>query len=257
MYKAKSLNAKDLPKPKLFNIQELPDGTIAPDSASFIDALKQDEWLHGECRYAYKITPVPYELTQPDKIIPIGSVEFIQEALRFFRLPPLRAVNIPPELDDMKYKRRKVWRLHNKVELQTLVMEIGTDLLVKPAGSPKSFDTITTRYMREVPDKEPLFASELLADITAEWRVFVLRGRILDIRPYMLHNWVCPDRNLVEEMARKVSLPACTIDTAVLETGETVLLEVHPFLACGLYGFDGPDILRMASTAWTHQIQEQ
>lgn len=256
MYKAKSLNTKELPSPKLLNIQELPDGTIAPDSATFIDALKQDEWLNGECRYAYKITPVPYELTQPDKIIPIGSVEFIQDALRFFRLQPLRAVNIPPELDDVKYKRRKVWRLHIKAELQTLVSEIGTDLLVKPAGSPKSFDTTTTHYMHEIPDKEPLFVSELLPSIAAEWRIFALRGRVLAIRPYMLHSWVCPDRDLVEEMARKVSLPSCTIDVAVLVTGETVLLEVHPFLACGLYGFDGPDILRMASTAWDHQIHE-
>lgn len=256
MYKVTILDIKELPGPKLLNIQELPDGTIAPDSATFIDALKQDEWLHGKYRYTYKITPVPCELTQPDNMIPIGSVEFIQEALRLFRLPPLCAVNIPPELDTMKYTRRKVWRLHSKAELQPLVKEIGKDLLVKPAGRPKSFDTTTTRYMHEIPDSQPLFVSELLSDIAAEWRIFVWHGRVLDIRPYTLQNWICPDRDLVEEMASKISLPSCTIDVAVLGTGETVLLEVHPFLACGLYGFDGPDILRMASAAWAHQIQK-
>ena len=60
---------------------------------------------------------------------------------------------------------------------------------------------------------------------------------------------------MVEEMAKLVSLSSCTVDVAVLANGQTVLIEVHPFISCGLYGFEGPDLLRMVSAAWNHQIQ--
>lgn len=86
--------------------------------------------------------------------------------------------------------------------------------------------------------------------------IFVLRNRILSACPYVLGEWSAPDRKVVQTMANTLRLPACAMDVAVLESGRTVLLEVHPFIWCGLYGFEGPDLLKLAKVAWVHQIRK-
>lgn len=57
-------------------------------------------------------------------------------------------------------------------------------------------------------------------------------------------------------MANTLRLPTCAMDVVVLENGKTVLLEVHPFILCGLYGFEGSDLLKLAKVAWVHQIRK-
>jgi len=244
---------------KKLYIQSETDGTLSPDSAAYIDAVKQNAWWEGESLYTWQIAPigmtVKMGIDDPSRIIPIGSIEFIQHILSSLNLPQLQAVNVPDEFNCLKYLGRKVNMLSNKTELLSQIPPERQELFVKPGRTPKLFAATTTKYLDEVPDHEPLFVSELLSGIVAEWRAFVLRGRILTIRPYFLESWICPDKALVEEMAEKVSLPACTIDVAVLTTGMTVLMEVHPFISCGLYGFEGPNILRLANVAWQHQIQ--
>ena len=251
--------SNQLCKVKRLYIQAGDDCFPSPDTAAFVEAVKQDTWEAGEERYMYVIEGnMPSSIDKEELLlntIPIGSVEFVQNFLKQNSLPPLKAVNVPPELNDVRFLSRKVWNLDSKNELPVIVEKYSGKLVVKPGQTPKLFDTTTTRYLHEIPDGEPLFISEFLSDIHAEWRAFVLQGRIRSIRPYMLRRWVCPDRAMVEEMAKLVSLPSCTIDVAVLSNGQTVLIEVHPFISCGLYGFEGPDLLRMVSAAWNHQIQ--
>ena len=171
--------SNQLCKAKRLYIQVGDDCFPSPDTAAFVEAVKQDTWEAGEERYMYVIEGNMSSSIDKEELqlntIPIGSVEFVQNFLKQNSLPPLKAVNVPPELNDVRFLSRKVW--------------------------------------------------------------------------------VCPDRAMVEEMAKLVSLSSCTVDVAVLANGQTVLIEVHPFISCGLYGFEGPDLLRMVSAAWNHQIQ--
>jgi len=238
-------------------VQQNPDGSIAPESASFWEAVKEDAWEAGEKRYQVILKGLQDDLRaeegDPELTIPIGSLDFVQKYLRENDLNPLQAVNIPIELESFRYLSRRAWYCNSKEDLVGLIGEEHEPLFVKPGSIPKLFEATTTRYLDDVPADASLFVSEILPDIQAEWRVFVLRGSIKYLAPYNLKAWLCPDRSLVEEMARKVSLPSCTIDVAVLGSGETVLIEVHPFISCGLYGFEGTDLLRMAATAWNYQ----
>lgn len=190
------------------------------------------------------------------RVISIGSVNFVQAYLKEHGLPRLEAMNIPLELWKDEYLRRAVWDRLSKEEVLRQSSLYGGPLLVKPAGEPKAFETTTTKYPETIPEDALLFATQLLKpEIVAEWRAFVLRGRILAIHPYVLKDWAFPNRKLAEMMAKDIFAPSCTIDLGVLETGETVLLEAHPFISCGLYGFKGPDLVRMAIAAWKHQIR--
>ena len=85
-----------------------------------------------------------------------------------------------------------------------------------------------------------------------------MRGRTLDLRSYILDQWVCPDRGMVGAMSKALSgYAALALDVAVLAGGRTVAIESHPFISCGQYGFDGPDMIRMAKAAWLAELRRQ
>jgi len=132
-------------------------------------------------------------------------------------------------------------------------------VLVKPGKTPKRFEMTLDKGKEKFPEDGPLFVSELLPhEITSEWRVFCLNGRIMSIHPYgPLKVWSCPDKELVQRMASLVrdTCPASALDVAVLANNQTVVIEVHPFISCGLYGFEGPGVLKMASVAWRHHLR--
>ena len=114
------------------------------------------------------------------------------------------------------------------------------------------------------PESEPLFVSTPFeGEILSEWRVFCLNGKIKSIHPYgPVTAWKMPELGEVLYMARQVtanSCPSFALDVAVLgpyPKTRTAIIEVHPFISCGLYGFEGPDVLKMAMAAWRHFVEE-
>mgnify|MGYP000829212629 FL=1 len=81
----------------------------------------------------------------------------------------------------------------------------------------------------------------------------------MDIRPYFMEHWLAPDAAVVHDMADTLrEHPALALDVAVLlEGGRTVAIECHPFIACGLYGFEGPKMVSMARDAWLGELRRQ
>lgn len=253
-------------------------GWPASLSAPFPDACAEANWLAGEPLYDCATVPSPDGPlygggTEPDPygprygagtvqesrhVVPVGSVEFVDGFLARQGLGQLQAMNIPPELEHERFLGRRVFRDVRKETLPQLEAEHGP-LLVKPGRRPKLFEAARASDLSVVPNDEPLFVSQLLQEpIVAEWRVFILRGRVLDIRPYIMDRWVCPGRAMVEDMARMLRRHAAlALDVGVLETGRAVAIECHPFIACGLYGFEGPNLLRMAKSAWLEELRRQ
>lgn len=197
-------------------------------------------------------------LEESKHIVPVGSIAFVDRFLGGLGLEELAAMNIPPELEKEEFLGRKIFRDVPKADIPKLEAEYGP-LLVKPGRRPKLFEATRSSDMYGVPNNEPLFLSQILREpIRAEWRVFVLHGRVVDIRPYILGRWVCPDQALVEKLAWQLfSYGAVALDVGVLEGGRTVVIECHPFIACGSYGFEGPDLLRMTRAAWLAELRRQ
>lgn len=249
---------------------------LTPETASFLESVHQHNWLHpddrmdcvyelyGTNRTATDVTVLANRLG-PENVIPVGSVEFVQSfCMGILGLPPVKTLNVPPELQCLLYLRRLVWDNQTPAELEVLHKQYG-DLLVKPGKSPKLFEMTKYTGKESFPESELLFVSQPISHkIVGEWRVFCLNGKIRSIHPYgLLESWEMPDRDLVEEMAQQInhySCPSFALDVAVLDNcppdePNTAVIEVHPFIGCGLYGFEGPDVVKMAIAAWRHHVR--
>lgn len=261
-----------------FLLETAGNGLPTSLSAPFPEACAEANWLAGEVMYDCATVQLPESPmygsgTTPDSDgplyrasaaqqakykVPVGSIEFVNYFLTSQGMDPLQAMNIPPDLEQERFLGRRIFRDVSKEDLPKLEEEYG-HLLVKPGRQPKLFEAVRSGEVSVIPNNEPLFVSQLLKEtIVAEWRVFILRGRILDLRPYILTQWVCPDRDIVDAMAKILSgYAALALDVAVLAGGRTVAIESHPFIACGQYGFDGPDMIRMAKSAWLAELRRQ
>lgn len=106
-------------------------------------------------------------------------------------------------------------------------------------------------------------------DIKAEWRCFILRDNIIDIRPYGLllgrHDdaWKYHyDTELVEEMLETFKTMkdrplACSMDIAVVNTDKglkTVLVEFNDAYALGCYGLSSIYYTKLISARWSQLL---
>lgn len=96
-----------------------------------------------------------------------------------------------------------------------------------------------------------VYCSESVAFI-AEWRCFVMRGQILDVRPYR-GSWRARfDPRVIEKaVAAYASAPAgYGMDFGVTEDGRTLLVEVNDGYALGSYGLEHHAYARLLSARW-------
>lgn len=109
---------------------------------------------------------------------------------------------------------------------------------------------------------DDLQITKFVDQIDSEWRMFVFKGKIEDIKLYSgslfsnpPHQLACED--LVNAFEKSGEAPiAYTLDAAVctsrvFDTVKTLYpVEVHDFFGCGLYGFDRPDIYPYMCHRW-------
>lgn len=96
-----------------------------------------------------------------------------------------------------------------------------------------------------------VYCSEPVAFV-AEWRCFVMRGQILDVRPYR-GSWRARfDPRVIEEAVDAYSgAPAgCGMDFGVTEDGRTLLVEVNDGYELGSYGLEHHAYVRLLSARW-------
>lgn len=197
--------------------------------------------------------------------IPVGSIEFTERVMdKIYHIPQLHPVNVPFLLRQERFFKRRIAIASGAEAVHTLYKDWGVDeLFVKSASRVKTnFSGIYKESdINSLHSKDPmLFVSAVLPMRTehcSEWRAFVSRGRIVDIRNYAGNPWVLPDRELVEEMARATEtfLDACTVDVMITDEGETALVEVHNFISCGLYGAELP--LSMFTRAFRQEVRKK
>lgn len=201
-------------------------------------------WYTGE--------PIPYRMQEDSSHvrandIPVGSVEWTENVSG----RSLKVYNIPEQLRRPPYVLRTVFEA-NKFILEACLQ--SGPLFVKSAVKNKAFAADIIRSVVEVPEQEKYFCSEPVT-FTEEWRAFVYRDRVLDVKQYA-GSWDQPLTKVESQWlnslvrSRFVPLAAYTIDFGRTKNG-VELVEIHNFVACGLYGFeDFESIARMAKSAW-------
>lgn len=229
-------------------------GLVSEHGRAVMEAVRFEQWFRGFDR------PVLYRMqsdTSPIQggEIPVGSVDWVQE-VSGTKISPL---NLPEScIKEPFVKRGTCFRtdragLEQELTKHTLFIKSDTGAKVWPA--------LITQNIREVPEDERYFCSTA-ANFLEEWRAFVFGGVILDVKQYA-GSWGCPlTEKEVQYIRDTISLaalplPAYTVDIGRSEYGME-WIEVHPFISCGLYGFDDPsNILRMTNAAWKYHLKQQ
>lgn len=213
----------------IFLIQTINSQVKYDFSFNLVEAVRYAEWWSGEdCQHAIIFNAEP---VMPG-CIPVGSVEFVLEYMKNFEnVNPntIKPTNVPKELFISKYLKRACW--YSKKEK----LKIEKPIFVKSADKYKLFADIVSS-IDEVPNGN-LFCSQKVK-IDSEWRAFIYNKRLVGLNNYGGDFATFPDILLIKEMinAYEKCPNAYTLDVGINETG-TFIIEVHPFVSCGLYGF--------------------
>lgn len=189
--------------------------------------------------------------------IPVGSVEFVLEFMRYHHdIKTIKPINIPKLLATDNYLGREIFYLKNDVnDINIIMNELKAvdknSLLIKSDSIIKSFNPqsihIYDEHLGYYLDNFYKKAGDVILgstsiDIESEWRGFVHKNQLIDIRNYSGTPTVFPDIKVVKQMVRDYQPDApisYTIDVAIEKySHSTRLIEVHDFFSCGLYGFD-------------------
>lgn len=117
-------------------------------------------------------------------------------------------------------------------------------VFIKPMVGSKKF---TGRVIRSASDligiglpfDYPIWISQAL-DFKREWRVFVLDGQVLDVRPYRGDYHYHYDGAIIDQaiVSWKNAPAAYAMDIGVTEDGQTLIVEINDGYALGNYGLN-------------------
>lgn len=203
--------------------------------------VKRDALI--ECgRMVYAENPAPYS-----DYIPVGDIPFVEAWLR----SRYGKTMVPIEVPEVLRTREYLGRTYEFMDRNKLPSYEKGHYFVKNISKLKEFNS--SAYEGRIPAPSTLPAGTYLlsewVDIRSEFRVFVYFDKILAVQNYLGAPLVFPDAakvlKMVEQYKEDKGRPeAYTMDIAVLcrkdQSAETVILEIHPFVSCGLYGFTHP-----------------
>jgi len=203
----------------------------------------------------------------PGKIehIPVGSLFFVRKFLENKNKKMKKPNFIPESLKRKEFLNRKIALINEATEkkIKNTLKELQLEqFFIKELEEYKGFRGIINDCSVKLPLDYPrnVLLSEKM-DIISEYRVFVYKDKLVGINNYSGEFNKLPDLYLIEEMineykSEKDRPMAYTLDVAITKEGKTALIEVHPFVSCGLYGFRRYDILpQMMITGYKNIIK--
>ena len=183
----------------------------------------------------YVIEGEPLTLKSKEKIIPVGNLDFVQSYLS----KPMKPEEVPEELriflkrdyfiakgKDISYQYRNV------------------NYFFKDADTLKKWNNALNPYDLSLDDDTNYVVSERV-QFDSEYRVFVYDDEILGVQYYLGDPLLFPDAQYIKDVVYAYNGPeAFTLDIGI-HKGHTDIIEVHPFVSCGLYGFLDREIIPM------------
>jgi hypothetical protein len=220
-----------------FLIQTI-NGKVKHDfSFTLLESIEFQNWLRNDKSFEACFTDEP---TMPN-YIPIGSVEFVSKYITdYYGITP-KPKNIPLELIGKNWAGRTVINGTEK--------DIVGEKFVKSNDRIKSF----TEFCKTAPEGNYQISD--LIDIESEWRAFVFEGKLVGLQNYSGEFDVFPNVDKIKAMinAYKTQPIAFTLDVAI-SNNDTVIIEVHDFFSCGLYGFSEHKILPFMFSKWFYSF---
>lgn len=180
-----------------------------------------------------------------------GYIGDVWRALEKLGKPRPPSFDYPDALEP--FLGRRVWKTTlkealDRTEEKLFVKSVHQKLLTGFAFTGQYRDKIK---MAGIPDDEPMWLSDAV-NFVSEYRGFVLRGEILDVRLYKGDWGVALDRKVVEAASRAwpEAPVAYTLDMGVTDDGRTLLVEVNDGFAMGPYGLLPNYYAQMLEARW-------
>jgi len=171
-----------------------------------------------------------------------GSVRSVLTALEQIGRPPPVIVDYPEGCAAFLGRRLSRSTLG---EVRNMDWDTGSTppVFVKPAQHHKAFTGHVISVYRDllrtvsVPADTNIWVSDVV-EFVSEWRVFVLKGRVVGCRPYKGDPLIFPDPGTILEIVASLEgMPiAFSVDVGTVASGETRLVECNDGFALGSYG---------------------
>ena len=203
--------------------------------------------------------------------LPVGSVEFVREAMRVASLPEPEPLTYPKELDALLGRRIDLMpleRVRGTVFVKPAQTKLFTGFVWREAASDAEYDEHDLeqlRSLRALPGHTQVWVSQPVR-FDCEWRYYVLHDKVIGAARYDPdghEDAPAPDAQVLQSavaaMAAADNAPAAyAVDLGVLDSGVTVCVEVNDGWALGLYGrsLDSKDYLRFLGARW-NQVRDQ
>lgn len=211
------------------------------------------------------------EVPTQRNIVLVGCIEDTNEFLSRFGLGPKMALNIPKELQELKFLRREIF----ETDLDYIYNYASEDapgetnpewpMFIKPAGKSKEFVAGVVRnkaqaemYFNNLIKSTPILISEVV-NFVSEYRCYIVNGEIKGVKHYLGDFFIYPDGNKIREMVKAyTTAPAgYSLDVGVLDTGETVLVECNDGWSLGNYGLAPNLYVSLLVARWREMFKPQ
>lgn len=218
------------------------------------DRITIDKLLHQEklCEFSevvYADTPDGYG----PEFIPVGDIPFVHSWLQSNYKKDMAPIEVP----DCLRKQEYLFRGYNFMEKKDIPFGCKQKKFIKNVSRLKEFNNAL--YEGMIPSwsilPEGVYLVSDWINILSEFRVFVYKDKIQAVQPYLGMPLAFPEPfkiwRMVKDFTADPKRPgAYAMDIAVCKDNSsvvhTVILEVHPLVSCGLYGFcsmELPDML--------------
>jgi len=223
-----------------FLIQAIEGEVVHDFSFVLLESLRFRKW-QGHTDYMAMITE-RNDINEPGWI-PIGSVEFVQMYMKNTYKRTIRPKNVPLELQSSEYSGRHIF---DSTEMNGRKMKLfaKSNDIIKGSCGITPYDLPVGRYQYSD-----------IVDFSSEWRAFVWRGDLVGLHNYGGDFTEFPDVEMIKTMMqtfRRNSPCAYTLDVGLINN-KTVVVEVHDFFSCGLYGFADLQLLPLMFGGWWKQ----
>lgn len=177
--------------------------------------------------------------------IPVGTLEFIGAWLKKYHgVDAMHPIEVPDVLKKEKYLKREY------VIIEKDYLPESGHYFLKYVSRLKVFS-----YTGDVGAVEKegfalpngLYQLSEAVDFVSEYRVIVLEDEIMAIQHYDGDPTVFPDVDLIKEMVLQLMRDhgkplAYTMDIGIIRSRGTAIIEMHPAVSFGTYGYSGSDL---------------
>jgi hypothetical protein len=233
---------------KTFLVQTV-QGQIKHDFAfHLLQAVDYHNWYQNEKVYDVILSD---HIDIPN-VYPIGSLEFVFSYLeKHFKInkAQIAPLNVPEQLRLEEFLKREYQVLDKKDVV------INQSKFVKSATQYKSFMDVVS-HVNQIP--EGVFCVSEVVEIQSEWRAFVFKNELVGLQHYLGDFCAFPNVATINTMIAAYTdcPPAYTLDVGINQKG-TFVIEIHPFVSCGLYGFQNNQLLPVMFITAFHSLIQQ